>query len=134
MITSCMNPSSCKGVCLSNVHINSKHTYNPIWWNHKSPSPSPYTHWGWSSPPFANDFHPKMEVILNQEAFVFALVLSPHPFLVPFRYGIWIFMKLFCPKWFCEWLRPLFWGMWAHCSRSCSTLHIALWEKWVFCN
>jgi hypothetical protein len=23
-------------------------------------------------------------------------------------------------------------GKWAHCSRSCSTFHIALWEKWVF--
>jgi hypothetical protein len=28
-------------------------------------------------PPFVNDFHREMEVILNQEAFVFALVCSP---------------------------------------------------------
>jgi hypothetical protein len=31
-------------------------------------------------PPFVNDFHCEMEVILNQEAFVSALVLSPRFF------------------------------------------------------
>jgi hypothetical protein len=30
--------------------------------------------------PFVNDFHPKIEVILNQEAFVSTLALSPHLF------------------------------------------------------
>jgi len=30
------------------------------------------------SPPFANDFHPKTKVILNKDAFIFALACSPH--------------------------------------------------------
>ncbi len=41
-----------------------------------------------------------------------------------FRYGVWAFMRLFCPKWFCKWLRTIFWGMWTHCLKSCFTFNI----------
>ncbi len=47
----------------------------------------------------------------------------------PFRYGVWIFMRLFCFRWFYKWFQPLFRGMWAHCSKSCSTFSI----MFVFC-
>ncbi len=35
-----------------------------------------------------------------------------------FKYDVWTFMKLFCPRLLYEWLSIFFWGMWAHCSRS----------------
>jgi len=124
MITPCTNPCSCRGICLSNMYINFEHTNNPIWWNHKSFSPSPPTYWNWF-PPFVNDFHLEMEVILDWEAFVSALVRSPHLSSSDFfGYGVWASMKLFCLRWFYECFWPLFQGMWVHCSRSCSTFNI----------
>jgi len=49
MLHTCL--CSCKGVSSSNMCTSSKHTYNPIWWNHMSPLSFPSTCWGWS-PPF----------------------------------------------------------------------------------
>jgi hypothetical protein len=57
--------------------------------------------------PFVNDFHPETKVILDQELFIFALVCPPH-FCCDFRYGVRVFMILFCPRCFCKWLWPLF--------------------------
>ncbi len=37
------SPCSCRGVHSSNMCISFKHTYNPLWWNHESPSLSPPT-------------------------------------------------------------------------------------------
>jgi hypothetical protein len=76
-------------------------------------------------PPFVDDFHPEMKVILNQEAFYFCFgSFTTSFFQWPFGYGVWTSTRLFCPIWCYEWFRPLLWGMWAHCSRSCSTFNI----------
>jgi hypothetical protein len=29
----------------------------------------------------------------------------------PFGYGVWSFMRLFCPRWLCEWLQLFFWSI-----------------------
>jgi hypothetical protein len=69
-------PRSCRGVRLNNTYTNFEHIYNPIWWDHESPSSSPSTCRSWS-PPFVNDFHPNIEVTLDQKTFISALVRSP---------------------------------------------------------
>ncbi len=45
-----MDPSLCRGVCLSITHTSFKHTCNPIWQNHRNLLPVPSIHWGWSLP------------------------------------------------------------------------------------
>jgi hypothetical protein len=43
-------------------------------------------------PPKVNDFHPEIEVTLDQEAFIFALVRSPHFF---FLVVLWVWCMNF---------------------------------------
>jgi hypothetical protein len=50
-----------------------------------------------------------MEVTLNWHAFIFSLIRSPC-FFFPITFQVWCmsFTRLFCPKWFHEWLRLFF--------------------------
>jgi len=57
----------------------SSSTCSPIWQDHNSLLFFPSTCWGWFSP-FIDDFHPKMEVTLDWEAFIYVLVYSPYLF------------------------------------------------------
>jgi hypothetical protein len=86
--------------------------------------PSPSTHWGWF--PHFHQWFSSWDggyfilggICLCLDSFTTSF------FWRPLEYGVWIFMKLFCPKWFCEWYQLIFQGMCAHCLRSCSTFSI----------
>jgi len=128
-IMSCMDPCSCRGVHSNNTHISSKHTYSHIWWDHRNPSLFSLTCWGWFSP-FCWWF-PSWEkgyFRLKGICLCFGSIITSF-FQWPFRYGVWTFMRLFFPKWLCEWFWPFFKSMWAYCLRSCSTFNIVF----VFC-
>jgi hypothetical protein len=119
-----MGPCSCRGEHSNNTHISFKHTCNHIWWDHGNPSLFPFTCWGWS-PSFCWWFlswH-KGYFKLKGICLCFGSIVT-FVFWWPLGYSVWAFMRLFFLKWFYEWLWPLFWGMWAHCLRSCSTFSI----------
>ncbi len=81
-------------------------------------------------PPFVDDFHHNYRSYFRSENIYLYLGSFTMSFLWwPFKYGVWTFTTLFCPRWFCKWLRHFFQGMWAHCSKSCSTISI----MFVFC-
>jgi hypothetical protein len=114
---------SCKGIHLSNTCTNSRHTYSSIWHNHKSFSPFPSIRWGWF-PPFRWWFPSLDESYFKLGGIYLCLGLFTILFFRwPLRYDVWTFMRLFCPKWFCEWFQLLFRNMWAHYLRSCSTFN-----------
>ncbi len=74
-------------------------------------------------------FHFEMNVILNWEAFVSTLVHSLHFFFDdPLGMVYELLWNCFISNNFVM-VRPLFQGMWAHCSKSCSTFNIAF----IFC-
>ncbi len=96
-------PCSCRVVCSSSMCTSFEHTCSPIWWNHQSPSPSPSTCWWlishfWRWFPSSNKGYFRLGGIY----LCFGLFTTSF-FWWPFRYGVWMFTKLFCPKWFCEW-------------------------------
>ncbi len=128
-IMSCMGSCSCKGAHSNNTHISSKHTCNHIWWDHGNPSLFPLTCWGWS-PLFCWWFSSwdRGYFRLKGICLCFGSITTSF-FQWHLKHSVWAFMKLVFLKWFCEWLWPLFWGMWAHCLRSCSTFNIVF----VFC-
>jgi hypothetical protein len=66
------------GVCLSSVCIGALapwHSCNPFKWNHCNPSPfHPLAEV--DLPPFVNDFHLKMNLVLDWKTFIFVLTHS----------------------------------------------------------
>ncbi len=77
----------------------------------ETPSPFPSTCCGWFPPfhwwyPTWNGGYFRFINIY----FCFGLFTTSF-FLWPFTYDIWTFMRLFCPRWLCEWFRPFFWSI-----------------------
>jgi hypothetical protein len=110
---------------LNNTCTNSKQTYNPIWQDHGSESLlHPLVEVDIT--PFVNDsILRQMLFWLGNIYFCFGS-FTTFFFQWPFEYDVWTFTKLFHPKWLCERFQPLFQSIWAHCSRSCSTLSFNL--------
>jgi hypothetical protein len=75
-------------------------------------------------PPFIDDFHLEMEVILNWGTFTSTLTYSPRFFSDgPSSMVYELLQDYFVPNDFMNDF-DLFKNMWAHCSRSCSTFNI----------
>ncbi len=115
---------SCRGICLNSTCTSFEHTCSFILRHHKCPSPFPSICWGWFFPlcwwfsSWDKGYFRSRSIYLCFDSFTTSF------FWWPLRYGVWIFTKLFCPRWFCEWFWPLFQSMWAHCLRSCSTFSV----------
>jgi hypothetical protein len=115
---------SCQGMCLNNTCISFKHICSFILWDHMSLLFFPSTCWGWF-PHFCWWFLSWNICYFRLEGIYFCFdSFTMSLFLWPFRYGVWTFTRLFCPKWFYKWFWHLFQGMWAHCLRSCSAFNV----------
>jgi hypothetical protein len=118
------NFCSCRGIRLNKKCTSFEHTCSPIRQVRMSPSPFPSTCWSWY-PPFHWWFPSWNEGYVRLGGIYFYLNLFTMSFFWwPFGYGVWTFMKLFCPRWFYEYLWLLCQCMWAHCLRSYSTFNI----------
>jgi hypothetical protein len=95
------------------VYISSNHFNNPIQWNHGSLLPSSPISKS-QPPPFCKWFSSKNGCYFKLGGFYFCFGMFIMSFILQsFKYGVWGFTRLFCPRWFFEWL-PIFFNVCGH--------------------